>query len=127
MSAIHTQDISLTVAAHLDNFLVGGSSLPYAEFEYRGDTPDEWIVYDIISDPDSCFYSGKRTATTFRVQFTIYEKSDDTRLCTVPEALEAYLIGLGYRAQGNRRRGYDTVTESSYWQKDYFYRERRNI
>jgi hypothetical protein len=123
----HTQDISLTVAAHLDSFLVGGVSLPYAEFEYRDDPVDEWLVYDIISDPDSCYYSGNRTATTFRVQFTLYEKSDGTRLCTVPEALETYLIGLGYRAQGNRRRGYDTVTESSYWQKDYFYRERRNI
>jgi hypothetical protein len=85
------------------------------------DLPTQYLLYSVISDPDSSFYSNQRTRTTFRIQFDlVIPRADGYTLPALFDELEALLIAAGYMPQGNRRQRTDETAQKSYIQKDYY-------
>jgi len=122
MSRVHAQYIGAQIAKDIELY----NPILCVEYEYVGTLPGEFMVYDIISDIDATYYSGKRSSTDFLVQFTYYvSKENAYKIGVLPESFEQHLIELGYIPQGNRRVGHDELTGKEYWQKDYLIRERR--
>ena len=107
-------------------------NLPYAAIRFKPppDTetlPPEYLVYDVISDPDVTFFSGSRKDTNYRIQFDYVVDADaDYKLTTVPDELETWLMSRGYKPQGNARYEYDKEVNKTYYQKDYMIRIKRS-
>lgn len=91
------------------------------------DLPARYLLCTMISDPDSRFFAGHRTATDYRLQFDlVLPRADGYQLPALFDALEAVLITAGYLPQGNRRFRTDTVAQKAYIQKDYIKTMRRD-
>ena len=91
------------------------------------DLPARYLLCTMISDPDSRFYGGKRTATDYRLQFDlVVPRADGCLLPALFDALETVLTAAGYLPQGNRRFRTDTVAQKAYIQKDYIKTMRRD-
>lgn len=86
--------------------------------------PDEYIVYDMISDPNNAHYSNRPVSTDYRIQFD-YMAREQYRMAEIPPKIEDLLIEAGFLMQGNARIRFDDKSGHWYWQKDFKKRMRR--
>jgi hypothetical protein len=63
--------------------------VPYAENTFRGDLPDVYLVYQLISSPADQHADDEETLRSFRIQVSGYSKTGLAALPNIDSAMKA--------------------------------------
>jgi len=104
------------------------TKIPY-EFEFwnvkeRGELPDAYIVYFLVSEPSALSFDGKEKSSIPRIQVSFYYRKKSS-LPTMMDTIKDYFLSNGFVRAGSGRIPYQKDTGHYGWRYDFNYYERR--
>lgn len=108
--------------------LYKNTKIPY-EFECwdekeRGNLPDTYIVYFLVSEPSALSLDGQEKSSIPRVQFSLFYK-DKKVIKNIPEKIIEAVIAKGFRRANTGRIPKSKETGHYGWRSDFVFYERR--
>ena len=94
------------------------------EESLRGDLPDNYIVYFLVSDPTASSADGNERLHSPRIQVSLFYRNKET-LLTIPDRIINKLTQKGFRRSSTGRIPYQQNTGHYGWRSDFYYLERR--